>query len=73
MLPKLAVKIFSYPGENIIEFEQAREKLDFDTGIVVLEGERATSYDELVQLAGQEKHQGKETLEVVLIPAIIGG
>ena len=47
-MPKLKVKaIHEYPGEEIIDLEQAK-RLPFLEAFVFIEGYRVTSYDELV-------------------------
>ena len=71
-MPKIVVKVFGDPGEDTYELEEARPYLNFIDQIVVVGGQKAGSFDELVQIITQ-KHQGKELIEVVQIPAIIGG
>jgi hypothetical protein len=53
--------------------EQAEYLLNFDRGIILVEGQRVYSYDELVQLASQDKYKNKEFIEVVGILPISGG
>jgi hypothetical protein len=75
-LPKLKIKFrFGYPGEDICELEQAKYRFDFGGGrvLVVVEGQLMNSYDELVQLAAQDDYKDKEFLEVLLLPAVVGG
>ena len=71
--PKLAIKIFGSPVEDVYELEQARYFLDFENKVVVVEGREVHSYDELVQIVGQEKYKNKELVEVMLLPVITGG
>ena len=75
-LPKLKLKKpFGYPLEEIRDFEQAQYFL-FSYGasaIVIVEGQEINSYEELVQLAAQDRYKDKELLEVELLPAVIGG
>ena len=75
-LPKLKLKKpFGYPFEEVRDFEQARYFL-FSYGndaIVAVEGQVVNSYEELLQLASQEPYKDKESLEVVLLPAVVGG
>jgi hypothetical protein len=67
-LPKLKIKLPSdYPAEDVCELEQAKYLLNFDRGIILVEGQRVYSYDE------QEKYKNKEFIEVVGILPISGG
>jgi len=75
-LPKLKVTDWSngYPDEEIRDFEQAKDFLNLDpTLLVTVEGEVLVSYNELIRLASQERYQGKEFLEVELVPLVGGG
>jgi hypothetical protein len=75
-LPKLKVKRpFGYPREEIRELEQAQYFL-FSSGsgaLVVVEGQVVNSYEELVQLAAQERYKDREFLEVVMAIQMGGG
>ncbi len=75
-LPKLKLKKpFGYPFEEVRDFEQAQYFL-FSYGanaVVMVEDRIVNSYEELVQLAAQDYYKGKESLEVQLLPAVIGG
>ena len=75
-LPKLKLKKpFGYPFEEIRDFEQAQYFLFGygDSAIVMVEGQVINSYEELVQIGVQDCYKDKESLEVVLLPAVIGG
>ena len=72
-MPKLLIKVFGDPGEDICELEDAKYLLDFANQIIVLDGKNIRSYDELVKIASQEKHRHQEFIEVVQVPAISGG
>ena len=75
-LPKLMLKKpFGYPFEEIRDFEQAKYFLFSygDNAMVIAEGQVVTSYEELLQLASQEKYKDKESFEVLLLPAVVGG
>ena len=66
-MPKLKVLNPSWDvPEEIRDFEQGKY-FPFHSQTVVVEGEVVYSYEELVQLAAQEHHQGKESLEVEFI------
>ena len=72
-MPKLLVKVFGDPGEDICELEEARYLLVFADRIVVVDGQDVHSYEELVKVVSQEKYRDQEFVEVVQIPAIQGG
>jgi hypothetical protein len=72
-MSRLMIKTFGLAGEDICELEQARYFLNFDDRIILVEGQRVKSWEELVQVAGQDKNRDKEYLEVVSLPTIMGG
>ncbi len=77
-LPKLKIKkhFGGYPlEEKICEFEQAQNFLSnyWASVIVAVEGQVTRSYEELVQLAALDCYKGKESLEVLVTPAMGGG
>ena len=67
-LPKLEVSwSFRQPSEEPYDLEQAKEFL-FDPGVLAfVDGQPINGYDELVQLAAQDKYKDKEVLKVILI------
>jgi hypothetical protein len=72
-LPKLMIKIFGHPGEDVCELEQAGYLFNFDDRMIMVEGQRVYSYDDLVRLAAQDKYKNTEFLEIVVLPTIVGG
>jgi|WetSurMetagenome_2_1015567.scaffolds.fasta_scaffold945678_2 hypothetical protein len=73
-LPKLKIKLpVGYPGEDVCDLEQAKYRLNFDTGVIMVEGQTVHSYDELMHLVTQNNYKNKEFLEVVLLQIIEGG
>ena len=72
-MPKLLIKYFGDPGEDICELEEAKYLLSFDARIIVVDGQNINSYDELVKIVGQEKYRDEEFVEVVQVPVITGG
>jgi hypothetical protein len=72
-VPRLKIKSFGAAAEEICDLHQAGYFLDFEGRMVMVEGQRVGSYDELVRLASQDKYREQEFLEVILLPAIIGG
>jgi len=72
-MPKLLVKFFGDPGEDLCELEDAKYLLDFADRIVVVDGQEIRSYDELVKIVEQEKYRDQEIIEIVQIPAMTGG
>jgi hypothetical protein len=73
LAPLLKIKIFGYLVEEVSELEQARYIFDYKGKIVLIEGQKVDTFDELVEFADQEKYCRRESLEVVLIPLIAGG
>lgn len=66
MSPKLRVKVFPGLGEEIREFDSA-STLPFLEVFVFLEGQRVSSYEDFLKLAGQEPYKNKESLEVLVL------
>lgn len=73
MSPQLVVKVFGNAGEDTCELAKAGYLFGFEDRIVVVEGQRVNSYDELIQLASRDSYKNKDYIEVVLLPAIAGG
>jgi len=76
-LPKLKIKlpyVMPYgPSERIIDLEQGKD-LPYGLGYYVMVGHQVlNSYEELVQLAARDHYKDKESIEVKLLPSIIGG
>jgi hypothetical protein len=73
-LPRLKIKFpAGFPSEDVCELEQARYRLNFDDGIIMVEGQTVHSYDELAGLAARDNYKDKEFIEVVLLQVIEGG
>jgi hypothetical protein len=72
-LPKLKIKSATNIGEDVCELEQARSRLNFNGGVLLIDGHRVRSYDELVKLAYDDAYKNREYIEVVLLPLIGGG
>jgi len=72
-MPKLLIKVFGDPGEDMCELEDAKYLIDFSSQIIVIDGQQIRSYDELAKIASQEKYRNQEFIEVVQVPAITGG
>ncbi len=76
-LPKLKITtVFGYPLEEIRDIEHAKYLPfgDYVSGvIVVVEGQVIDSYEKLVQIAAQDDYKGKEFLEVIIAPVVLGG
>ncbi len=70
-MPKLLIKPFGYSNGHVFELEQAKN-LNYKE-IVLIDGRRVNSFNELLELVKQENYKKKELIEVVLIPAIAGG
>jgi hypothetical protein len=61
-----------YTNGTLCDLEQARN-LNFSGTIVLVDGRRVSSYDELVRLVNQETYRNRETIEVVILPLVTGG
>lgn len=73
-LPKLKVKGLGWDvSEEIRDFEQAKYLPFGHNLIIVVEGQVIESYEDLVQLAAQDRYKNKEFLEVMFLPIIVGG
>jgi hypothetical protein len=72
-LPKLVIKPFGYGSGTICDSEQARNRINYDGMIVLFDGRRVHSHDELAQIANQDSYKNKDVVEVVLLPKIEGG
>jgi hypothetical protein len=72
-MPKLLIKVFGDPGEDMCELEEAKYLIDFSSQMIVIDGQQIRSYDELAKIASQEKYRNQEFIEVVQVPAIAGG
>ena len=73
--PKLKVThmIDGHPSLEILEFEQAPDFLFKYDVIVAVEGEVIKSFEELIQLASQDRYKDREYLEVQMETIIAGG
>ena len=72
-MPKLLIKVFGDPGEDICELEEAKYLLDFANQVIVIDAQQIRSYEELAKIASQEKYKNEEYIEVVQVPAVTGG
>lgn len=75
-LPRLKiVSPFSSDDEaDFCEVEQARNRFNYDSEtMIVVEGELVSCYEDLLILANQDRFRGRDFLEVVLLPYIVGG
>ncbi len=72
--PKLKVThwVDGQPSQEILDFEQAPYFLFNYDVLVAVEGEVMRSYEELVQLASQDRYKDRDFLEV-RVETIIGG
>jgi hypothetical protein len=69
----LSIQYFGQPGEDICDLEEARTILNFQAAIVMVEGRHVHSFDELTELLKQDQYRGKEQVEVIMAPAVVGG
>ncbi len=69
----MIIKVFGRVFEDVCEIEQAQPVLDFKSGTILVEGQKVQSYAELVELATSEQYRNKNSIEVMILPAILGG
>ncbi len=67
------IKVFGQVGEDVCDLVQARALLDFESRTIVVDGRKIASYNALVRLVSQEKYKDRASIEVVLLPTILGG
>jgi hypothetical protein len=73
-LPKVKIKLPSGdPSEYICELEQARDYLNFNEGVFMVEGQGIQSFDELVCIAFQDKNKDKDFIVVEWLQIVGGG
>jgi hypothetical protein len=72
-MPKLLVKFFGDPGEDLCELEEAKYLLDFTDRIVLVDGREVRSFEELLKIVNRKEYTDREFVEVVQIPALAGG
>ena len=73
-LPKLKIKLpGNYSGEAVLDLEEARDLLNFDDGVITVEGKTVHSFDELIEIANSDTNKNKEFLHAVLLQIIEGG
>ena len=70
-LPKLKFKLPS--GEYIYEFNEARQYLDFNVGVFMVEGQGIQSFDDIVRIASQDKYKDKDFIVIEWLQIIGGG
>jgi hypothetical protein len=73
-LPKVKIKLPSgKPSEYICELAQARDYLNFNEGVFMVEGQGLQSYEDLIRIASQEKYRDKEYIVVEWLQIVGGG
>jgi hypothetical protein len=74
-LPKIKLKLLpaDYPAEEVFELDQAKSRLNFEGGLILVDGLRVQSYEELVRLVAGREYRDREVIEVVGIMPIAGG
>lgn len=73
-VPKLKIKLPSGDqSEYICELSEARDYLNFNEGVFLVEGQGVNSYDELVRIVTRDKYKNKEFIEVELLNLVWGG
>ena len=72
-LPKIKIKLPGYSIEEVCELEEAKDRLNFGGGIIMVEGQMVHTYDELVIIVTQDSCKDKEFIEVKLVLPFSGG
>ena len=73
-LPKLKIKLPSgNPDEYIYDLEEARDVLNFSEGVFVVDGQWIHSYNEIINLARQDRFKDREFIEVEWLHVMGGG
>jgi|OpeIllAssembly_1097287.scaffolds.fasta_scaffold495220_2 hypothetical protein len=75
-LPKLRIKLPSdHEAQDVYSVEEARYRFNWgrDPFLVVVEGQCVRSFEELIDLASQDRFTGREFLEVEIQPLLAGG
>lgn len=73
-LPKLKINGLGWDVcDEIRDFEQAKYLPFGHNVIIAVEGQVIGSYEDLIQLAAQDRHKGKEFLEVKFLELLRGG
>jgi hypothetical protein len=75
-LPKLRIRLPSdHEAQDVCGVEEARYRFNWgrDPFLVVVEGQVVRSFEELLDLASQDRFTVKEFLEVEIQPLLAGG
>ena len=74
-LPKLEIRRPFQYAQGIYDLEQAKDILFrySDVSMVIVEGQRIYSYEQLVRLTAQDCYRDKEFLEVMVLPTLATG
>ncbi len=75
-LPKLRIRLPSnHEAQDVYRVEEARYRFNWgrDPFLVVVEGQRVRSFEELRDLAGQDRFKGRKFIEVEVPPRLAGG
>lgn len=75
-LPKLRIKLPSdHEAQDVYTVEEARYRFNWgrDPFLVVVEGQVVRSFEELLDIARQDRFKDREFLEVEIQPLLAGG
>jgi hypothetical protein len=75
-LPKLRIKLPSHnEARDICNLEEAKYRFNWghEPFLIAVEGQIINSFDDLLELAKQDRFKGREFLEVELQPLLAGG
>jgi hypothetical protein len=73
-LPRLKITGLGWEsGEETWDFEQARYFPYREWLLVTVEGRVVKSYEDVLALASEDRYRGKEYLNVIFLPIMVGG
>jgi hypothetical protein len=66
------IKPLGYTNGTLCDLEQAKN-LNFSDAIILVDGRRVNTYDELIRLVSQDVFRNRETVDVIILPLVTGG
>ena len=69
----MKITYFGYATEDICDLDQAGYLFSVADMMVLVDGQRISSLDDLKRLAARDRYKDKPIVNVMLLPAIAGG
>jgi hypothetical protein len=67
-LPKIKLILPpGYPEEDAFELEQAKNRLNFNGSVIMVDGRKVASYEKLVQLATRDEYKNQKYIKVAVV------